>query len=432
MKKTIINAFVLFVFWVFLYAVTVFIAVRVVTLNPINGIKPFFFTLFLFSLLYGRWWNFAGFRKWSSLIKYLLVFFLSFGSIYYTYSIVLRSVGFYHELTAAKYSGWVGKPQRDDDTMGLVHVKNARGYHVYPVGENVPITYNAQGFRVAPSDTAFVAHKDSLDVLFLGCSWTFGDACFAEQTYPFLVGEMGSMRIANAGVCSYGLSQMYLLSGKLIPQLKPRYTVVQFSPWLVERGTSIGAPAPTFLPVPYFYDTRDTIDLQYPVQKTQVFEINREEIRQKYTNRKTSFVLGYGIPFFIREDLKYLRYLLPVWLGGPPAPSEDRRKVERLVYREIIKKIKREGSIPVVVCMGDRKYSQTARQVIGDPAAIIVNADEVLWAKLDTKNPDGYSRRYQHWRKQNPGDKDSVLIDGHPNPLAHRIIANEILKKIKK
>lgn len=432
MKKAIINVAVLFLFWLLLYAITVFIAVRVVTLDPINGIKPFFFTLFVFSICYNKYWSIKGFVRLYSLVKYIVVFSAVFGVFYYSYAIFLRSVNFYHELTAVKYSGWVGNTQKDDDTFGLVHVKNARGYHAYPIGDNVPITYNVQGFRVAPCDTAFAAQKDSVDVLFLGCSWTFGDACLAEQTFPYLVGKKGGMRIVNAGVCSYGLAQMYLLSGKLIPQLKPRYTVVQYSPWLVDRGTSIGAPAATFLPVPYFHDLKDTIELQYPVQKTQVFGINRAEIRKKYTDRKMGFVFGYGIPFFFREDLMYLRYSLPVWLGGPQNPSKDKKKVERMVYRSIIKNIRAQGSIPVVVCIGDRKYSKTAGEVIGDPTVRIINADEALWLQLAVKNKNSYSRRYEHWRKQNPGDKDSVFLDGHPNPLAHHIIAEEILKKIKK
>jgi len=435
MKKAIINAFVLFVFWAILYVITVFVAVRTVTLNPINGIKPFFFTLFLFSLLYNKYWSLKGMTGYllvKKTVRYITVFFLVFGFLYYSYSIVLRSLGFYNELTAIKYAGWVGKPQTDDDTLGLVHVKNARGYHTYPIGENIPITYNSQGFRVAATDTNFVAIKDAVDAVFLGCSWTFGDACKAEQTFPYLVGKNGQLCVVNAGVCSYGLSQMYLLSEKLIPKLRPKYTIVQYSPWLVERGISIGAPAPTFLPVPYFYERGDSLALQFPVQKTQVFTINRDEVRQKYTGRKWSFIVGYGIPFFIREDLSYFYYQLPTWLGGPPAPSENKKKVERMVYRLIIKNIRNQGSIPVVVCMGSRKYSKTAKDVIGDSTVLIVNADEVLWAPLKPKNEIVYSRRYQHWRKQKSGDKDSVLVDGHPNPVAHQIIAEKILKKIKK
>jgi hypothetical protein len=73
-------------------------------------------------------------------------------------------------------------------------------------------------------------------VLALGCSFTYGAATNAENTYPYLVGQRLAGTTRNAGVSSYGLSQMMILAKRLVPAYKPDYLLVQYSPWLVDRS----------------------------------------------------------------------------------------------------------------------------------------------------------------------------------------------------
>lgn len=430
MKRFLISAVILFLFWGLLYAITVFLAVRFVGLSPINGIKPFFISLYIFSLFYGKYWSLQTLKKPLKLISFIAVFVLFFFTSYYIYAIIIRSKNLYRELTAERYRGWRGNPHITDDTLGLIPVKNGRGYHVFPLGDDIPMAYNAQGFRVALNDTGFVAGREKTDVLFLGCSYTYGDACYAEQTFSYLVGKTAGLNIINAGVCSYGLSQMYILSGRLISRYKPAITVVQFSPWLVDRATSYSAPASTFLSVPYFSETGDSVALQMPFTGSDEFRIDRKEINRKYKGSYLTFLVNFALPYFITEDLKRLRSAWPEWMGGVKAAAADKNKVERIVYNAIIDNIKAAGSTPVVLCLGDTAYSRKAVAIIGKKA-LIVNADSALWSRLSPATQAAFSLKYHHWRKTSPGAKDSVLVDTHPNPVAHRIIADEIIKKIK-
>ena len=59
------------------------------------------------------------------------------------------------------------------------------------------------------------------------------------------------------------------------------------------------------------------------------------------------------------------------------------------------------------------------------PEAIFVNPEAELLRRLPDRSPETYNRAYAHWRGDPP-----VQVDGHPNPAAHRIIAEEIVKAI--
>jgi hypothetical protein len=432
MKKFLLNTIVLLIFWGVLYYVTVFITIRTVNLDPINGIKPFFFSLFVFSILYKIKWDFSTFKRVKSAAVLVFLFLVFFYFSNYIYGFTLKSRIFFNEITAEKYRGWKGITQKQQDSMGFVPVPNGRGFHVFPIGEDIPMAYNSQGFRVALSDTDYIAEPGKVDVLFLGCSFTYGDACYAEETFAYKVGKLGSYKIINAGICSYGLNQMYLLSKQLIKKFKPRYTVIQYSPWLVERATSFGAPANGFLPVPYFFDKDDSIALQYPVEKAETFNINRQLLREKHQNRYFKFMKEFGLWYLLKEDAKQWHYHLPKWLGGPPSPSTDRKKVAKVIYNNIANEAVINNSKPIFLLLGSPDYSGGAQSMITTKGAQLVNADTILWRGLKRNNTDAYNRKYGHWRKNNSNDKDSVLVDTHPNPLAHTIIAQEILKIIKK
>jgi hypothetical protein len=432
MKKFILNAFVLLVFWGVIYLATVFIAIRTVKLDPINGIKPFFFSLFVLSVLYKVKWDFSYFRQVKSAAALIFTFLVFFYITNYVYGFTLRSRLFFHEITSEKYRGWRGITQIQQDSLGFVPSLNGRGFHVFPIGDEIPMSYNSQGFRVALSDTNFVAEPGKVDVLFLGCSFTYGDACYAEETFAYKVGQLGGYKVINAGICSYGLNHMYLLSKKLIKKYKPRYTVIQYSPWLVERATSYGAPANGFLPVPYFYDNGDFIALQFPIEKASIFDINRKLLREKYQNSYLKFMKEFGLEYMLKEDIKYWHYSLPIWLGGPPSPTDDRKKVAKIIYNEIAKEAQTNNSKPIFLLLGSPDYSAGAQRMINVKGSQLVNADAILWQGIKRNNTNVYNRKYGHWRKKNKNDKDSVMVDAHPNPLAHTIIAKELLKIINK
>ncbi|MCH8904079.1 MAG: hypothetical protein IIA45_09220, partial [Bacteroidetes bacterium] len=96
--------------------------------------------------------------------------------------------------------GWEGNIHVPDRDLGYKAIPESYGYHTFPNGENIPMRYNELGNRV-PLDYNADQKPTSPTILFLGCSFTYGDACKAEETFPFLLGDSMNANIINAAKC---------------------------------------------------------------------------------------------------------------------------------------------------------------------------------------------------------------------------------------
>ena len=169
----------------------------------------------------------------------------------YTTSLAIRSAKIHHRLSTPS-RGWSRPAHRPDPDLGFAPIPGARSAHTFPIGPDIPMAYNKDGFRVPVGATS--RNRPGPRILFLGCSYTYGDACLAEETFPHKVAQAVGGTELNAGRCSYGLAQMLLLAEDLIPKHRPDLLVVQYSPWLVNRAITPYAPAWLgTLPVPYFF-----------------------------------------------------------------------------------------------------------------------------------------------------------------------------------
>ena len=178
-----------------------------------------------------------------------------------------RSKPLYESLKSHE-RGWSGRAHAPDARLGFAPVPGARGAHVFPIGPDVPMRYDAHGFRVPVHAEQAPAVTHPL-LLTLGCSFTYGDAVAAEEAWPFVTAQMLGGTAANAGVCGYGLAQMLLLAERLVPSVAPDYLVVQYSPWLASRAQSpLGPSRFGYLPTPYFFDQNGTLQLRDPVFRT--------------------------------------------------------------------------------------------------------------------------------------------------------------------
>ena len=95
------------------------------------------------------------------------------------------------------------------------------------------------------------------------------------------------------------------------------------------------------------------------------------------------------------------------------------------MYAEIADICERNGSRMVILRLShpmERHYQQL-KELQG--RATIVDAQAVLDAQVPEGTAEAYYRRFAHWRGTPP-----VLVDTHPNPEAHRIIAEEILRRL--
>ena len=74
----------------------------------------------------------------------ILIFSLSL----YIAALFQRSNKLYIYLNTEKKRGWRGIAHRADDTLGFAPAPNARAFHTFPIGPEVPMAYDKNGFRI--------------------------------------------------------------------------------------------------------------------------------------------------------------------------------------------------------------------------------------------------------------------------------------------
>ncbi|MDQ3051623.1 MAG: hypothetical protein M3Q95_12105 [Bacteroidota bacterium] len=379
---------------------------------------------FLLGISYKRLWTLNVFNKRKSTFYFVsLISFMVIG-IWYVIWLEARSSELYNAVVEENVRGWKGRTHQPDDTLGSKPVPGAMGFHTFPIGDDIPMKYNEYGFRVPVSEPFGVDYSKGVDLLFLGCSFTYGDACLAEQTFPYLTAVNDSLTYINAGVGSYGLSQMFLLAQRLIPKYKPRNVIIQYSPWLVDRGTSLRAP--TYygsLFVPYFSGEGD-VQIQYPLARTQIFNIDRDFLRKIYKDQYLKFFIRIGLPFYIRESVMELKIAGIKLFHLKPLPAKNKLEVEEFAYNAIYKLAEQNGGSVIILNLGDASYTSRSNEIFSPEANVkFAQADSVLHDYLKTSTTKDYTREFNHWRLSNG---DSVLVDGHPNAVAHWLIAKSI------
>jgi energy-coupling factor transporter transmembrane protein EcfT len=434
MKNTV-NFFIICIFWISIYFLLSFV-LSFVSIQSIHFLFGIIASLFIVSLIYKTKWykKFISTKSGVIGIVTLLVLFSFFMG--YSRSICKRSHELYIYLVSDNIRGRAGKSHVPDSIYGFKPLKNARAFDVFPIGDPIPTAYDMDGFRVPLKDSLKVNLKDSVDIIFLGCSFTFGDACYADSTFAHLVAQEMGFSYINAGVCSYGLSHMYLLSKELIAKYKPRYIVYQYSDWLL--GRALSAYAPVYfgtLPIPYFVKKEKDFELFMPVFQTQIFEIDAKEIKNNFKNKFFSFLLNKGLPFFIREDINKFAVKMSVLTGKIEMPTntfENQNELTKQIYAELISLAIENNSQPIILNLGNQKsFNDLDSSIVNSfKGALLADAvhDHNTYL-VEHPNLD-YLKAFVHWRINNKGD--SVQVDGHPNNLSHKIIAKTIIKTIKK
>ncbi len=319
--------------------------------------------------------------------------------------------------------GWTSRIHVTDPALGFVPKANMAAAEVFPVGPPIPTRIDENHFRVpADDDYGFVAERPL--VLALGCSLTFGAACRAEQTYPYLVAEGLQGSCINAAACSYGLVQMLHRGRELIPQRKPDIVLVQYSPWLVDR--SISEYAPTYfgkLPVPYFYDREDgSLDIHPPVFTQSAADPLRYRDAPRSATLYFTFLARAGLPLLAHDDFWTAVTRVRQTVGLTPRPTTRRQEVVNLVYGRIRQECEAAGSRMIIVML-DKGIPPIPRDSLENMTDVmILDAHAALAARLKPYNNESFLRAYAHWRGE-----PAVLVDDHPNPAAHRLIADLVL-----
>ena len=322
--------------------------------------------------------------------------------------------------------GWSGKVAKADKELGFAPIPNSRGLEIMPIGAAIPMRYDKDGFRIPVEDQLNTKNIHPV-VLTLGCSFTYGAATAAENTFPYLVGNYLGGSTKNAGVCSYGLSQMVIIAKRLIPRHNPDCVIVQYSPWLVKRA--IRPFAPSYygkIPNPYYAD-EDNLAIKPPIFQAKILDLPID----KYRNSQEgffdffSFLGNVGLPLFLHDDFNMTAYTLAKILRLKDRPTKNRSAVIRHAYGEISKVAEENGAKLIIVILGEDHQPVSVQKDLLPNNAVVVDAHSALLNRLPTMDIQSYQREYNHWR----GDPPS-LVDGHPNEKAHRIIAEKIVNQI--
>ena len=268
----------------------------------------------------------------------------------------------------------------------------------------------------ADDDTAAVNY------LWLGCSFTFGDNCVADSTYPFLVNAAMNKHSINAAMGGYGFAQMLLRAQELAPVLKPQIIFFQYSDWLIERSQSHinNSIKPLPFSAPYFYsDANGNILIQKPLfDNADVLAL----INTISTGPAGFFYRAKDVFSYQRVLIKKYVALAVIWFhqqtGEIPKPEMDNEKILAHALDEMKLLCAKNNCQLIVVGIGN--------QTLPVPAGVnYINAEQGL---VDYQKQTGvaYNLLYHHWTKNRVED-----FDHHPNNLAHSIFAKSILQKLK-
>jgi hypothetical protein len=352
---------------------------------------------------------------------------------YMAVSVGGRSIGLYRHMKSPEGRGWEGIVHRADPLLGFSPVPLSEGFEVLPDGKKVmKVLFDERGCRIPRKNYANTSGEGpgGPKFLFLGCSFTFGSACPAEETFPFLVAEYAGVTAVNAGVISYGFPQMILRARELIPEIKPSVVVMQSSPWLIFRGTSMYRPTRYGkVPVPYFAKVNGKYVVAPPVYRTNIFDVPIRDYMDTEASfgDMMSFYFRVGVPFYVYSDVQDTYTQLRRLLGKvpPPASSADMGALERFVYNEIGSLCSENNAVFVVLSLFFNENITPTPVELWDPNFLIVYADEALAREVSTSG-FGYDEFFKHVS----GDP-AVIVDSHPNTRAHRIIAQELYESLK-
>ncbi|MCX6357372.1 MAG: hypothetical protein NT045_05790 [Candidatus Aureabacteria bacterium] len=231
----------------------------------------------------------------------------------------------------------------------------------------------------------------------------------------------------NAGVCSYGLAQMLLLAERLIPDYSPDYVLVQYSPWLVDRATSHFAPTYySYAPNPFFADAPSgRVELQPPVFLPYDIDLSPWRSSERGILDFTSFLFRAALPLFVHDDVNMLQYRVRLAVGQIKKPTTNRTEVVRTVYGRMQSLCSEHGAALLVVVLGSSSEAVSIPDELRELGIPTVDAHAALLSSLSESGTNDYITAYGHFRGSPP-----VLVDKHPNPRAHALIAKVIIDSI--
>jgi len=387
--------------------------------------------VFCISVLgYKRLWSKQTLKKPTHGFAFLVFHALLIFIVFHLVSIHKNTIAYYRYFNASNFKAWKGKMYLRDSLLGYKLAPALSSQMLYSQMPAIDVFTNSGGFRIGAGEKKEDLPTPETDILFLGCSFTFGSVCNAEETFPYIVSQKKQYRYINAGVEGYGLAQMILTAKELLPKYHPRIVVIQYSPWLAYRSTFEFAPSHGgyLLPVPYFSKQRNSYEIEPPIYRSSVEQLFPDQDRQKYQGHFLKYYFQKGFLYYAGEQLKIMKHQLRYIIGNTASPTRNIKGAEAYGYAQLLHLIESYNARAVILKLNNGPVQESSDTILRRPNLLVANADSLMLRELDTINTDAYNRKFGHWAKK---DSDSVMVDGHPNKLAHKIIAEAIVKLLQ-
>ena len=425
--KKIVSALIFIAILVIIFSISFFAADKFnFVLSPVFAFYTACLILFgLLGITYNNLWSSGAFKKRPFIAGFIVLF--TFIVLFYFSKVSLQVYPIFKHIASTEGKHWTGKVFQPDPVLGHKPVECNSGTLNMTFNQtlihNTPVKFDENGFRI-PVDTPCARNFKRPLILFLGDSFTEGADCNEEKTFSAIVGDSIHGTSINAGVSSYGFSQMLLLARKLIPKYKPDYVVIQNSPWLSERA--ISRYAPTFglaIPSPYFSNVNGIVQLEPPVFATSCFSLN-----WKYDSNKgklhnfISFYLKEGFAVCAKDWMNMVRAKYRT-----PNPEKDHQASDKVFFDEIVQIANTNKSNLIVLNLGDINATGNSHTILEGKNVKFAEADSGLWKDVNF-NEKTYQQLYYYWGWTG---KDSVILDKHPTLEAHAAIAQSIIQTIK-
>jgi len=199
---------------------------------------------------------------------------------------------------------------------------------------------------------------------------------------------------------------------------------------LHRSGTGFSRTHLAAIPTPYFADSAEgDLEVQMPDVGTVVFDLGLDRFWQRPpgVGDFVSFMWSAAIPALMHRDYATVRFRVDRALGRSPEPFEDQDSVVSRVYGEVARLASEHGARLIVLDLDYNRFNDAHAALIAQiPNVVLVRPREALWSRLPERTYDAYTREYFFWSGSPP-----VLVDNHPNALAHRLIAEEIVAALQ-
>jgi hypothetical protein len=195
----------------------------------------------------------------------------------------------------------------ESDTIFGLHGKpNSKGYIFFPGGDSIPVLLNSIGERISMQSQGEKSFKRK--ILFIGDSFTFGDANYFEESFPYLISKGLEMQLVNSSMVGYGYTQYLMKIKNKISSDDFNTIAIQISPYSAERSINGFLPAFSKIPTPFFcINQQDSIVIHPALYKTNFFEIINKVGISQFSDKKYSLKLFWnfytqiGFPLYLSQ-----------------------------------------------------------------------------------------------------------------------------------